>query len=125
LIPFFFNPENWFFLRSSVEIKMVVLINFQNVVKKIHLSSVRFILKLKMKGINKEKRIIQINFRKHVQVNPWLIKMFIYKLHVRIINNYWQIIQDFECLQQDWMLPLIRISNFLYHRLFFKNIESH
>jgi hypothetical protein len=54
---------------SSAEIKMVVLINFPNVVKKILTLSARFILKLKMKLINKEKRIIRINILNHVQRN--------------------------------------------------------
>jgi hypothetical protein len=56
-----------FILHSSVEIKMVVLINSQNVVKKIPMFLVRSILKLKTKLINKEKHIIQINFLKHVR----------------------------------------------------------
>jgi hypothetical protein len=42
------NKNIFFFPYSLVEVKLVVLINFQNVVKKIHMVSVQFMLKLKM-----------------------------------------------------------------------------
>jgi hypothetical protein len=76
------NDQNffYFFFRFSlVEIKMDVLINFQNVVKKILMLLVQCLLKLKMKLINKVKHFFQINFLKAVQRILSYTKMLIYK----------------------------------------------
>jgi hypothetical protein len=54
-----------------VEIKMVASINFQNVVKKIHMLSPQCLLKLKMKLIKMGKPFFQISILNHVRVNQF------------------------------------------------------
>jgi hypothetical protein len=61
----------YFLFYRLVEIKMVVSINFQNVVKKIHILSLQCLLKLKMKLIRMEKPLFQISILNHVRVNQF------------------------------------------------------